>query len=487
LLRAAIAKLSRHTLTYAAADQVSRLASFLLLPLVTGYLEPSEYGARELLATTLAVLAQAAGLNVTTAISRFYFEQPTEARRRALVSTTFLSVGGLACFFALLLWLLAPAVARLLPTEIADLPHLLRISLGIFVFQMLREALNKALQTQERSALYGALSVSKLVVEIGLQVYFLVVLRAGLEGLLWAVLIAEGLFALLTAAILLPRVGLGFSTSMVVLLFGFALPLVPQGMLQFCLHSADKYMVGALGSDTALGVYTLGYKLGQVPNFLVLGPFLLIWYPFVFSVADDDRRRELLRRLAPYVLWPLSLVAFAVAIFAPELVRAAAGRSDFHPAWVAVPFVAFGYWFWGLFQILQTGFYVRKTTRPLPVLAAAGVAVNLFLNVVLIPALGFVGAAVATSITFAALSWTTALQVRDVYPVAHAWGRILGPALAAAALTAAVLAAGDRLPAPVWPIKLALVTAWCAWCWLGGAIDAGDRAAALAALRRAKP
>jgi hypothetical protein len=54
---------------------------------------------------------------------------------------------------------------------------------------------------------------------------------------------------------------------------------------------------GVCGAEP-LGLYALAYKLGYAPNYLVLGPFLLIWYPFVFAVTDRERQRAWDRALA---------------------------------------------------------------------------------------------------------------------------------------------------------------------------------------------
>jgi O-antigen/teichoic acid export membrane protein len=485
LLREAIAKLSRHTLTYTVAEQLSRLASFLLLPLTTGYLSVQEFGTREILATTLAVLAQAAGLNVTAAMSRFYFDEREPARRAVVVSTTVLSVAGISGALSLLLGALSPWIAKVLPPDTPELALYLRISLGIFVFQMLREVGNKVLQAQERSTLYGCLAVTKLVTEIGLQIYFLVGREAGLEGLLWAVLIAEATFAAITYSILLPSIGLRFSPAVFVALFAYSLPLVPHGVLQFGLHSADRYLVGWLGSDVSLGLYTLGYKLGYVPNYLVLSPFLLIWFPFVFSIQDDARRRELIARLTPYFMLVMTAAALAVSLFAREIVELATTSSAFHPAWIAIPWVAFGYWLWGLFQVLQTGFYVVKVTSPLPLLTGAAVAVNLYLNFMLIPSLGYLGAALATTATFGVLCVLAHAMAREVYFVAHEWRRILIPALAAALGCAAAYLVEPYAGVPGWVLKLVLFVLWIAWSWFGGAIGRDERAAALDMARNA--
>lgn len=487
MLRQALAKLSKHTLIYAVAEQLGRIAGFLLLPLTTGWLDEADFATRELLAITLAVLAQVCGINISAAMSRLYFDDSDPLRRRRVLSTSIATVSCAALLAALALGAAAEHWAPLLPTEAADLPHLARIALGIFVFQTLRELQNKVLQTQERSLLFGALSLAKLVVEISAQIVALVHFKAGLEGLLWAILASEALFALLLTALNWSAVGATFSGAVFASLFAYAAPLIPNGILQFGLHSLDRYLVGALCGAEPLGLYALAYKLGYAPNYLVLGPFLLIWYPFVFAVTDRERQRELVGRLIPLFMLVMSLAALCAALFAQELVELASSRAGFERAWPALGWVAFGYWFWGLFQLLQTGFYVCKSTRALPLLTAAAVVVNAFANLVLLPTLGFVGAAVATTLTFAVLCVATHARAREVYPLDVAWGRVLGPGALAAALAAVAVLA--PLPDTLTPVgwKLLALAVWFPPAWRMGVPPDGReqvRAGLAALLRR---
>jgi len=483
VLRQALAKLSQHTLTYAVAEQLGRLAGFLLLPLTTGYLSRSDFATRDLLTTTLALLAQLCGINVTAAMSRLYFDDTAPAHRRVVLSTSIASVSGVALLASVALGALAPWWAHWLPTEATDLTRLVQIALGIFFFQTLRELQNKVLQTQERSKLYGALSVTKVVFEITAQIVALVVLERGLEGLLWAALISEATFSLVLAAILAPSIGIGLSSAVFASLFAYSLPLIPNGVLQFCLHSLDRYLIGSISGADQLGLYALAYKLGYVPNYLVLGPFLLIWYPFVFSITDDSRQRELVARLIPIFMLVMTAAAFGVALFAEEIVHLASSRALYYRAWTAVPLVSFGYWLWGLFQLLQTGFYARKVTRSLPALTAAAVLVNAFSNLVLLPAIGFEGAAVATVLAFGALCVATADRASRVYPLVIAWRRVLGPCAVAVMLVLAAIWIAPQLES-TWrlPLKAALLALWAPAAWFTG-LGAPDRAQAWAFVR----
>jgi len=439
VLRSTLSTLARHSATYAVSEQVGRLAGFLLLPLTTGYLSPAEFGVRELLAVSLTLVAQIAGLHLGAGVSRFYFESSDERVRAAVASTAVLTVTAAVGLLVGPLLLVSGSLATWLPGSPPDGDVYVRLACGVFAFQCIREVTNKVLQTQQRSALFACLSLSKLLLEIGLQITALVVMRWGLSGLLLAVLVSEALFALLGCAIVLSGSRPQVRWALLAPMLAYSLPLIPNGALQFGLHSADRYMLGALSDDRSLGLYALAYKLGYIPNYLLLGPFLLIWYPFIFSLPARDAQRETVARLAPIVLLAMGGACLATALFARELVALSAGRSDYSEAAAAIPWIAAGYWLWALYQFLQTGLYVDKQTARLPWITLAALAANLYLNAILVPTLGFLGASIATALTFLVLCVAGHEIAQRVFPVTYRWPAILGPAAAGFAV---VLVAG---------------------------------------------
>lgn len=451
------------------------MASFVLLPFYTApqNLDPADYGVNELLSQSIAVLGYLAGINMTAAMARHYFDSADARHRRLVVSTTLWSVllaslalGGVLAAFA------AP-LGRLVADR-PDMTGLVLMTLGILVLQLLREVYWRYLQTEERSTAFAVFAVSKTFVEVALQLVLMGVYRRGLRGFFEAVLLGEALSVLALAVTLAPRTGFGFSGPLFRQLAAYALPLVPNGILQFVLHQSNRYILDHLQGEDAVGRYSFAFKLGQIPFFLVLTPFLMVWYPFIFSVGDEARQKELVARIAAWLLALVAALSLGVALLAPELARLLAGQPGFDAAWPAIPLVALGYWLWGAFQMAQTGFYVRKRTGRLPWLTGAAALAIVAANYALIPPLGWLGAAWATVIAFALLLVLTARAARAVFPVDFAWGRLLSPVLAGAAAYGAGVHLAPQGLLPLGPLaagtlalKAALGAAWLAWMWAG--------------------
>ncbi len=502
MLREALARLSRHTLVYAIAGQLSKVVGFLLIPFYTSYLTRGDYGVNELLTQLIAVLSYVAGINMTAGMSRLYFEQKTPREQKAVISTTLLS---LAAASLLLVGALASGARWLAPLVIRDagaaaaggldaagassaaigdvdgMLLLFRLTLAILVLQTVREVFFRYLQVQERSTLFSVLSVGKVVLEVSLQVWFVAGRGLGLTGVFYGVLLGEAASVAVTALLLLPSVGLAFSGPLFRQLARFTLPLIPNGLFMFCLHSGDRFVLKALAGSEALGVYGFAYKFGSIPMMFPLTPFLLVWWPYVFSIRDEEQRRLIIGRVLPYFMFVMTALVFGLALAAQELTRLMEGQPGYAAAWLAVPVVCAGYWCWSCFQIVQTGFYVQKSTGLLPWLSGTAAAVNIGANLLLVPRIGVMGAAWATLGTFALLLVATARAVRPVYPVDWPWRRTIVPAAAAAALFAASLAIGPVTglgPGPgALAVKLGLFLAWAAWMWKGGFLGGGERAA----------
>src|SRR5262249_10593018 len=84
--------LLKHSSIYGIGTVLSRAVAFLLLPLYTRYLTPTDYGVLELIDTTTGLVGIVVGLGVSTSVSRFYYQRETEAERNRLMSTVYILV-----------------------------------------------------------------------------------------------------------------------------------------------------------------------------------------------------------------------------------------------------------------------------------------------------------------------------------------------------------------------------------------------------------
>lgn len=484
MLRDALTKLAKHSAIYGVTEQIGRLAAFVLMPVHTDFMPSDEYGVWELLGPSIAVLTHLLGINMYNAMTRYYFEREAGRGRDVVVSTTVLSVAASGVLFGTLLYLFSGQVAALFKTDYPGMQHLFELSVGVLMLQMVKEVLFKYLQSEHRSLTYGVIRTGKLLLEIGLQLHFLVNEGRGVEAIFMAMLIGEAVATTVLLFLVIPKVGLRFDGPTFMLLAAFTLPLIPNGLLQWMLHNADRFMLQWMQGEQAVGTYGPAYKLGSIPNYLIMSPFLLIWYPYVFGLGGLDVQRQLVGRLMPYFMLLMTAVVLGVSLVAGDLAHWMVKDESYVGVDAGIPWVCLGYWFWGLFQILQTGFYVQKRTGVLPQLTGIAAAINIGVNLALIPRYGFLGAAAATTVTFAALCVICERRVRGVFDVEWEWGRCVKPTLAAGLAFAASFALDLAPGFTSVACRTGIWLVWLAWVWFAF-LTPDERGAARDALRSA--
>src|SRR6266581_9565075 len=77
---------------------LAKAASFVMLPLFTRYLRPSDYGIWELLDLVMSLLGMLLNMGLTAAILKYYAAADNDEDRRKIISTNFLFVLVTGCF-----------------------------------------------------------------------------------------------------------------------------------------------------------------------------------------------------------------------------------------------------------------------------------------------------------------------------------------------------------------------------------------------------
>ncbi len=437
--RASLGGLLRHSSIYGVVPLVQRAAALFLVPLYTSYLVVAEYGVIELTDLLVIALAQLVGNNVLQGMTRFYFEARDE-RDRAAVVTSVTLVTTLAAWTAvgLLLVLGRPVVDTLFDRADPSLAHLdLReafvLALVTLPFMLSTQAGFEFLKIRRRSGLFAGLQIGKLLLEIGLKVWFLVGLGWGLRGFLLSNLIGEALTTLVLTAPMIAGLRARISWRVLRPILAFSAPLIPVGLIQLGIHQLDRFLLRSFGpSMDAVGIYGLGYKVGYLVNAVVFTSFLQIWYPWIYALKDARERAVQVARASTYAVLVVGSASIVLILFGRQFVHVLSGNDDYHPAYRIVPWVATGYVLWALYGVSQTPLYVAKRTWPIFWINLVALAANVALNASLIPAHGAVGAAWATAGTFATLAVLGMWTNRRIAEVPYELGRL-------AAVVAAVL------------------------------------------------
>jgi O-antigen/teichoic acid export membrane protein len=442
-MSATAGKLARLSAVYVLGDILTRGAALLLLPFYTRLLTPDQYGIVGAAEMVKQVLLMLLPLGLTGAVNRFHHQLADDAARRRAFGAMWLLLilGPLLATLALDLWG-RPLLAALFPSTPFD-PYL-RLAIWTAYLQsafvLIPPVLLRAREQAGRYIAYNlgffALTNSMILLLVGAR-------GGGAAAYLGAQLIASALMAVIAVAFLLPAARPALAWGALAPMLAYSLPLVPHFLGHWALGLADRAIVERYAGLAALGVYTLAFQIGAVAQVaLTAGSNALL--PTFARAARDPAELARLPRAATYYALAAAALVLALALAAADIVRLATPPAYHGAAPLAVVLVVaalpLGLYYLPMSALAQTA----GRTAEVPLLTLVAAAVNIGLNLLLVPRFGAMGAAVAAVAGYAALLALVALLARRVAPVAFEYGRVARILLAFGASLALGLA-GLRL------------------------------------------
>jgi O-antigen/teichoic acid export membrane protein len=230
----------------------------------------------------------------------------------------------------------------------------------------------------------------------------------------------------------------------------FGLPIIVTGLGGQILLLADRFILDAMVSSAAVGIYVPNYALAERSIGFVFAPLFNALYPLAARAwANDDRGEsgELLQ-VAQRAFVIVGGMFTAILIVFGEEISALAVGSRFSGGSEVIGLAAVGTLFWFSGILFHQPVELEKRTLVIMVQVVAAGSLNIVLNVILIPILGIQGAAWATLSSYGAYMVSanilskrlTGTQMRIPW---DAWIRVV-------VFTGLVWLAADLLEIPLW-------------------------------------
>ena len=471
----ALRKLVGASAVYGLGSVLVRGLAFVLLPLYTRYLSPAEYGIVALTVTVTVLLGMLYPLGLRGAMSRTYYESGTAEERKQRVGTLWIAMTLSAAAMAIILDRTGPSLSAAVLPEVPFHPYL-RLAVWTAFLGVLGITPLVLLQAQERPLGYVLLTLWTALATTGMTVW-LVVTGGGAEGYMRGALVGAALAAVPYVALTIRQMRPVFRTSVLVPALAFSLPLLPHALAGWALEMSDRAILTRLIPLHDVGVYSLGYQLGAAMGLLTMA-FNAAWVPFLFGTLKDEgeKAHPRLARLVTYYAIALCFFGLGWSLLVKQAITLIAGP-EFQEAYRITPWVVGGYVCSGLYLIPTNLLFWRRRTRVVPLVTLAAGAVNIGLNLWLVPRYGAIAAAWSTLVAYAillVLTWWSA-ERRHPFPYEYRrLGLMTGLALA-------LFLTGQLLPFPSPSLEVAgRVLLWLAFPFgllALGALERGELSA----------
>jgi O-antigen/teichoic acid export membrane protein len=428
---------------YQFGDIVAKAVALITLPLYTHHLSPDAYGAAESLLTAVILASILLRVGVGEAFIRFYFDDEDAERRARIARTATATVAWTTTVAALLVAAFAGEVSRLL-LSFYDPQLIYCAALGLWAFTNLEMAYAQ-LRVDERARTYVIASGANVAMTVLFTIALVVLAHQGARGLLLGNFGASALVVLGLWWVLRRRFSLRVKPADLTAMLRFGLPTVSADASVYALQVADRFYLFRSYSHTAAGLYAVAIKLATVVFVAVRG-FQYAWPPLAYSIESDTEAARLYSLVSTYYALATGIVVCGVTLLGRWMVMLLSAHR-FFGAYRALPWLALGWALYGLYLVFVViAGRARVTTRNFPA-AAAGLAVNVVLLVLLVPRsganLGIAGAGIALCGAYAAMLVVMYLLTRGLFKVGFEWRRLIQ---LAAILTGVALSGELLLP-----------------------------------------
>ena len=406
----------KRTLVYTVSGSLSALVAFFLLPILTRYLSPSDYGVVEMFTSLTTCLSGIVIVGGNTILAREYFNR-TDSGRAPLIG----SILALTCVSALVLLLATAAVN--VPTH--AIARMLKLGDGLLYLAILSSLANAIialvttlLQVEKRAGAYMGFVNSKTLFEILVSLALIVSLGLKWSGRITGVAGSSILFAFLSLVWLWKRnVRLTLAAGEVKVMLALGLPLVAAHVSVWIYGMVDRVMISNLFDLASTGIYSVGFRFGAVVA-MVESAFSMAWLPYFYeNVRLNDRQTD--RRIVKFTyLYILALLVFAIGFgFLTRWLLPVMVDRRFATAARFTMLISVAFWLSGAWKLFGCYLIAEGKTRLYGLITAAVAVFHIGLTFFLLKTLGVMGAAWATMFTYAAATVVTIVVSLKIHPM----------------------------------------------------------------------
>lgn len=411
--------LPKDVLIYGIGGAAAQIVNLVFLPIFTRIFTPGEFGALDLLLTVNSIgsLIALAGLN--SAVFYRYRQTDDVAQRRRLVGTALTLALVFGAIIAIAGVIAAAPVANAMRLGVTLLPAV-ALTFSWVPINVIGTLALDLLRLEFRPTAYSVLGLGRA-------------LFAGVVGALLAGPLGLGVAGLLLAYVVFGFVGIvvtlwlaraswapGFQTGAARSLITFGLPLIPTGLAYWVIAYSDRFFLIQLLGIGSVGIYAVANRVSMGVQ-LVLYAFEAAWWPYAYARARESGHREQFARIFTIVTAGTLAIAALLGIFAREILLVVT-TPQFVAAYPYVGILALSLVIHGAYGIISVGVQLGERTRHMAWTSGVAAALNIALNVALIPVFGILGAALATLAAYGTSTGLLFIVAQRAYRIPYRLG-----------------------------------------------------------------
>ncbi|WP_272674280.1 MULTISPECIES: oligosaccharide flippase family protein [unclassified Providencia] len=387
--------LAKNTIIYLISNILNAAIPFILLPILTRYLTPSEYGQIAIFQVLLSALTTFIGLNTIGSANRKFYDND--------VSSNILKSFNGSCFQILLFSTIATLLFILLFGN--NISKFLSIPIDWVISAILISALTFIAtlrlgqwQIRGEAKYFGILQISNSLMNMLLSVLLVIFMKQGASGRIDAQLIVAFIIAIISLLLLykdnLLKIFV-WQPKQLKEALAFGVPLIPHHVGFFLLSSIDRFFINEKLGLAEAGIYMVAVQLSMA-LVIIYDAINKAFVPWLFEKLKKNSNADKIKIVKlTYLHFIFSLLISLLAfIIGPTIVIFIAGEEYIEAARI-IGILCLGQCFGGMYMMVTNYIFFSKKTGKLSLITILSGAINVILLVVLLKNFGLTGVAIS--------------------------------------------------------------------------------------------
>jgi len=375
------------------AATFTKIIAILLIPIYTRILTTDEYGQMELILILGNFFIVVYPSNLQAALGRMYFDFANQNRKLKVFISTIIMFVAISSIIQLVLYLFIGYFFfgndNFLNLDFFPFVGLIILASSLRVFLPI---VLKLLQNRGDSIVSSWFSVLYAIIGMLLNILFIVVLKMGIIGFIYAFSITSVIVFIATFFYLKNDIIFKIDKEIAKEAIAYSFPLLLSNVILFIYQYIDRFILAITNSISDVGIYALATKIALLLSLLhvalnrVLNPYL---YSNLNKKKIDKNR---IAKVFNYNILLFITIGFLLALFSKEFVYLLAPSKYSNASFIA-PILILGYVFQAFyFNSVRLLFFYKKT-KIISISSIIVGIINLILAFIFIPKYGSIAAA----------------------------------------------------------------------------------------------
>lgn len=383
-----------------ATEVILNLKGLIMLPLLTKTFGAIDYGIWYQVSVIVSMIVPLVIMGTDQSLIR-YVSGKDQVYAKKAISTELTYVIILSLLFGIVLYAVSHPLAGAFFNGDANY-QFVAICGYIILTTSVMSVLRQWYRVRNSVKTYSAINITQSFSNMFLAIA-IVILHGSILELVLVMASADAILAIILISHIILTQGLAKpDPSLLMKFLKYGIPVMPAAYAMWVFNGSDRLMIGYFGTLTDIGIYSVAYGIGYFAISAIFGPIWMM-YPVkateLYEKGEVSQINVLFNYSMKAALGLIIPALFGLIVLATPLLLLLS-TSDFISGAYLIPLIVIGYSFHmiGYFYNVSLGLVFKQKYEAYIMVFAA--TLNLVLNLMLIPAIGIYGAAIATIIGF---------------------------------------------------------------------------------------